>query len=111
LHKLDIKPLSVNQAWGGRTFKSNAYKTYERDIAMILPSIKVPEGPLKIRLHWGFSSKASDTDNPIKPFVDCLQRSYDFDDKHVFEYHVTKEVVKRGKEFIEFSIEPIIDLI
>lgn len=107
MHKLDIKPLSVNRAWGGRTFKSNAYKTYERDMAMILPKIEIPSGPLKIRLHWGFSSKASDADNPIKPFVDCLQRQYDFDDKLVFDYHVTKEVVKRGQEFIQFKIEAL----
>lgn len=105
MHKLDIKPLSVNQAWGGRTFKSDAYKTYEHHVALYLPDIEVPSGPLKIRLHWGFSSKASDADNPIKPFVDCLQRRYDFDDKMVFEYLVTKEVVKRGQEFIEFDIQ------
>jgi Holliday junction resolvase RusA-like endonuclease len=74
---------------------------------MILPNLEIPEGPLKVRLHWGFSSKASDADNPIKPFVDCLQRQYDFDDKMVFDYHVTKEVVKRGHEFIGFEISAL----
>ena len=108
MHKLDIKPLSVNKAWGGRTFKSKDYKNYEKDMDIILPKIDIPEGPLKVRLHWGFSSKASDADNPVKPFIDCLQRKYDFDDKNIFEYHITKEVVKRGKEFIQFEVESLI---
>lgn len=105
---LDIKPLSVNQCWQGRRFKTPSYKSFEREVLMILPNdYEIPKGKLKITIKWGFSSSASDWDNPIKPFQDILQKKYDFNDNRVFEAVVTKEIVKKGKEFIEFEIESI----
>lgn len=105
--RVDIKPMSVNQAWGGRTFKSAKYKKYVIDLLMILPALKVPEGDLEIYLKWGFSSKASDFDNPIKPFVDILQMKYGFDDKHIKRAVVDVDHVRRGKEYIEFEIRQL----
>ena len=111
MHKLDIKPLSVNEAWKGRRFKTDKYKVYERSILLLLPRLDVPKGPLKLTINWGFSSSGADTDNPIKPFVDCLQKKYSFNDNKVYDYRVTKEIVKKGKEFIQFRIESIEDLV
>lgn len=106
--KIDIKPLSVNQCWQGRRFKTPNYKKFEKHVLMLLPNdLVIPSGRLKITLRWGFSSKASDWDNPIKPFQDILQKKYDFNDNRVFEATVKKEVVKKGKEFIYFKIESI----
>lgn len=106
--KIDIKPLSVNQCWKGRRFKTSHYKTFEREVLMLLPNdLVIPSGNLKITLRWGFSTKASDWDNPIKPFQDILQKKYDFNDNRVFEAVVKKEVVKKGNEFIYFKIEGI----
>jgi len=103
--KLDIKPLSVNQAWQGRRFKTDKYKRYERDILMILPKLTVPEGKLELSLKFGFSNKASDIDNPVKCFVDCLQKKYGFNDSRIYEMNIKKVDVKKGKEFIEFEIK------
>ena len=107
MHKVNIKPLSVNKAWGGRTYKSSDYKQYEKDLALILPKIKIPEGQLHVSFIFGFSSAASDIDNPLKPMIDIMQRRYGFDDKQVFELNVKKEKVKKGKEFIKFKIEEL----
>ena len=76
---IDIKPLSVNQAWQGKRFKTPAYKAFEKEAMLYLPTgYKVPEtGDLELYLEWGFSSKLSDWDNPIKPFVDILQKKYE----------------------------------
>ena len=42
--RIKIKPLSVNDAWQGRRFKTDNYKKYERDLMLILPSsVVVPE--------------------------------------------------------------------
>jgi len=46
LHKLDIKPLSVNEAWRGRRFKTPKYSKYISDLLFILPKIDIPEGYL-----------------------------------------------------------------
>ena len=67
----------------------------------------VPEGKLKLELTFGFSSKASDIDNPVKPFQDILQKKYDFDDKMIYTLIVHKEIVPKGEEFISFTLTGI----
>ncbi|PHR55963.1 MAG: hypothetical protein COA43_14695 [Robiginitomaculum sp.] len=104
---LDIKPLSVNDAWKGRRFKTDKYKAYERDILKLLRPMKIPEGPLELYLKWGFSSAGSDWDNPIKPFQDCLQKKYNFNDNRVIRAVTEKVKVRKGAEFIEFEIKSV----
>jgi len=106
--KIEIKPLSVNQCWQGKRFKTPNYKKFEKEVLLLLPNnYKVPLGDLKITLKWGFSSKLSDWDNPIKPFQDILQKKYDFNDSRIFKATVEKEIVKKGDEYIEFNIEKL----
>lgn len=107
LTELKIKPLSVNQAWQGRRFKTEKHSKYIRDILIILPKIQVPEGSLKLYLEFGFSSKCADIDNPVKPFIDCLQKKYGFNDKMIKELRVKSKHVKKGSEFIKFKIGAI----
>jgi Holliday junction resolvase RusA-like endonuclease len=105
---LPIKPLSVNDAWKGKRFKTDKYKRYERDVLLILPkNIKVPVGRLCIRLEFGFSSMASDWDNPIKAFVDILQKKYGFDDKRIKLAVVAVQQVKKGGEYVKFHLDGI----
>jgi len=101
---IKIKPLSVNQAWMGKRFKTPAYKRYEKEVLGLLKIIEIPEGYLEIRVVFGFSNKGSDFDNPIKPFVDCLQKKYDFNDNRIKRAIIDVEHVKKGEEFIEFEI-------
>ena len=103
--KIDIKPLSVNKCWAGRRFKTPEYKQYEKDIFPLLPKITIPKPPYKVYYEFGFSSAASDLDNPIKPLQDILQKKYGFDDKLVHEMLVRKYKVKKGNEYIRFKIE------
>jgi Holliday junction resolvase RusA-like endonuclease len=103
--RLDIKPLTVNQAWQGRRKKTDKYRKFERDVLMLLRPMKIPEGDLRIYLEWGFSYSGSDFDNPIKPFVDCLQKKYNFNDNRIVEAHIKKVKVKKGSEYINFEIK------
>jgi Holliday junction resolvase RusA-like endonuclease len=102
---LNIKPLSVNKAWQGRRVKSKEYRKYESDILKLLRPMNIPDGPLELYLKWGFSSAGSDWDNPIKPFQDCLQKKYNFNDNRVVRAVTEKIKVKKGDEFIEFEIK------
>ena len=105
---VNIKPLSVNQAWQGKRFKTPAYKVFERDVLRILPPLSVPDGLLCLRLEFGHSSKLSDIDNGIKPFLDCLQKKYGFNDNKVKLMIVAvNNDVKKGSEYIKFSIDEI----
>lgn len=102
---IKIKPLSVNRCWQGRRFKTKDYDVYERELMYRLPKKVIPAGKLYLYLRIGFSSKASDLDNSIKPILDILQKKYGFDDKRVYRIDATKVDVKKGEEFIEFEIE------
>jgi Holliday junction resolvase RusA-like endonuclease len=70
----------------------------------LLPKLELPQGKLKLNIVFGFSNKASDIDNCVKPFLDMLQEAYSFNDKMVYELNVKKEIVPKGLDFIDFSL-------
>jgi len=102
---LDIKPLSVNKAWQGKRFKTNDYKNYETEVLYLLPNkINVDlSDKLCISLTFGFKNKSSDIDNPVKLFIDILQKKYGFNDSQIFELNIKKEITK--KPFIKWEIK------
>lgn len=103
MERVNIKPLSVNEAWQGKRFKTLKYKKYFRDLWVLLPSrLEVPK---RIHLHieWGLSSKLADVDNPLKPFIDILQKKYGFDDRQIYKLTVEKSFTEKGKEFVKFK--------
>lgn len=108
MNRINIKPLSVNEAWKGRRFKTDEYKVYERAMLYLLPQMNTPKEALKISIVFGFSSSGSDIDNCLKPFLDCLQKKYAINDNRIYELNVKKEIVKKGSEFIKFFIESIL---
>lgn len=105
--KIFIKPLSVNECWQGRRFKTKAYKFYELELLLKLPKLKIPPPPYKIYFEFGMSNIQSDWDNPVKPFQDILQKKYGFNDRNIFEATVKKMKVKKGSEYIYFLIQNI----
>lgn len=102
--KVKVKPLSVNDAWKGRRYKSDDYKQYEVGVSWMLPKIKIPQPPFKVSYEFGFSSRGSDIDNPVKCFQDILVKKYGFKDQDIYELHVVKKIVKKGQEYIKFKI-------
>ena len=107
--KLNEKPLSVNEAWQGKRFKTEAYKNYERTISFMLPKVEIDQKEmLRIEFFFGFSNKASDLDNPVKLLIDIAQKKYGFNDKNVFELNVRKCLVKKGEEFIHMGIYKLV---
>lgn len=124
---INIKPLSVNEAWQGRRYKTDAYKQYERDILLLLPKklkheervfdakigmysteineYEIPSGSLKITYEFGVSNKLCDWDNPVKPLQDIICKKYNINDNRIYQAIVTKVIVPKGHEFIEFNIE------
>lgn len=102
---LDIKPLSVNKAWQGKRFKTGDYEAYEKLMLLSLPAMRIPDPPYRIYYEFGMSNKLADWDNPVKPTQDCLQKKYKFNDNEIYEAHVRKRVVKKGKEYIKIRIE------
>lgn len=103
--RIDIKPLSVNEAWQGKRFKTPKYTKYVNDVMFLLPRFRLPDPPYRLKIVVGYSNPASDIDNCVKPFTDILQKKYNFDDKLIYKLEVEKVIVQKGKEFIECFIE------
>ena len=106
MKRLDIKPISINKAYRGRRFATQELKQFKRDVSLLLPKIKIPDGKLTASYRFGFSSKASDVDNGIKGFQDCIAEHYGFNDKKIYKLIVEKIDVEKGQEYIEFEITP-----
>jgi len=108
MEKIKIKPISVNTVWKGKRYKTKAYQIYEAKLMFLLKPVKVPEGELSLFMNVGFSSKNADLDNVLKPFIDILQKKHGFNDKQIFRIDITKTLVNKGNEYIEYSIEKFI---
>jgi Holliday junction resolvase RusA-like endonuclease len=104
MEKINIKPLSVNDAFKGRRFKTDKYKSFENEMLFSLPIKFIGIPPYIIKLEFGFSSKASDIDNPVKQTIDCLSKKYKFNDNQVYRLEVEKFIVDKGNEYIKFDI-------
>ena len=101
---LKLKPLSVNQAWQGRRFKTDAYKTYAKQVLFYLRGGKVKDEKLCLYLRFGLSSGNADFDNPVKCFVDCLQKKYGFNDNKIKRCVIDVDNVPKGSEYVFFNM-------
>jgi Holliday junction resolvase RusA-like endonuclease len=105
--KENIKVLSVNDCWKGKRFKTSQYKAYQNLLLYELPNQELPKPPYKIDFEFGFSSAASDWDNPVKPLQDIMQKKYKFNDKDIIEAKVKKVIVKKGDEYFKVRLESL----
>ena len=106
--KINIKPLSVNQCWQGKRFKTPKYKSYEFELLLLLKSnLSIPKGRLSLSITFGLSSKLNDIDNGLKPFIDVLQKKYGFNDRDIYKLEVEKVIVPKGQEYIDFKIKQL----
>ncbi len=108
-HRVELKPLSVNEAWRGRRFKTDKYLAYQQATISMLPNIDLPKPPYKLNLIFAVSSRNADIDNPAKLFIDILQKKYQFNDKEIYELNIKKILVAKRKEYVEFKIEHLND--
>ena len=106
--RLDIKPLSANEAFMGRKRKTAKYRDYEIKLPRMLPELELPaRGPLGLRVRVGYSNRAADIDNCLKPFIDILQKHYSFNDNRIYFIEVTKVKTEKGAEYISFDLFPL----
>lgn len=107
MNRINIKPLSVNDAYRGRKYKTKEHNNYIYKVISQLKKIELSKPPYSLNYEFGFSSTGSDIDNAIKPITDILQKRYSFNDNQVYELHAIKKIVKKGNEYIKFTIKSI----
>lgn len=102
---IHIKPLSVNEGYQGKRFKTKTFKHWEEAVLLMLPKeLLIPAYPLELYLKFGYSSRSSDWDNGIKHFQDALAKKYRFNDKQIRRAVIETEIVPKGKEFIQWEL-------
>ena len=87
--------------------KTREYLDYQNEIRDELMGVEWPfkDHPVSFHVNVGLSSPLADLDNVFKPFFDTLQAIYeDFNDKKVYYIEATKQLVKKGDEYIAFSV-------
>lgn len=103
---LELKPLSVNEAWQGRRYKTIAYKMFEEDALKLLRHKDKIEGEVEVYYTFGLKNYGiTDVDNLIKPLQDILVKAgYIEDDRKVVKVTAMKK--RADEDFIGFSITP-----
>lgn len=103
-----IKPLSVNQAWQGKRFKTPEYRTFEKEVLYKLPYLKMDEGEYKVTyIFYLIHAKTTDCDNLVKPLQDCIvKKGIIKDDRFISEYTVKR--IKSDRDYFEVLIEKIL---
>ena len=107
MYHIPIKPLTQNQAWKGRRYKSAAYKQYEKDVNLYLNTLQlpkvIPKEPFHLYLEFG-TTKGQDCSNSIKLFEDILCKHLGVNDNCVMSIFARKIVTKKTDRFIRFNI-------
>ena len=105
-HSHQIRPLSVNEAWQGRRFKTDAYKNYETELLYNLPKWQMIKGLVAVEIKFYFKSPLRrDIDNPIKLLLDIIvKRGWIEDDRKITSLLVKK--FKREVEGFKIKIKP-----
>ena len=106
--ELKAKPISVNQVWQGRRFKTKLYKDYEIEISWLLKKYR---GQIRgeIEIHYTFYIKnysRTDCDNLVKPIQDILVKNGIIEDDRKIIYF-SAEKIKSNIEKIEIEIYKI----
>jgi Holliday junction resolvase RusA-like endonuclease len=102
---VNVKPIGINQQYQGRKWLSPVGKKFKESSSLLIKKVNVPEGLLSVKLIFGFSNKAQDIDGAVKSCLDILGKRLNFDDNRVYELHIRKTIVPKGKEFWGWEIE------
>ena len=102
--RIPLAPISVNECWQGRRFKTSKYDDFIQDMLLVMPARKCVEGALSIHLTFGLPSLLrGDLDNLVKPVLDCMvKKGWIKDDRYINEIVARK--VKSKEKYIEIEI-------
>lgn len=108
---LALKPLSVNEAWQGRRFKTKKYKDYEELCLMELMIMKPKKFKGWVMVKYSFklkNYKLTDVGNLEKPLSDILVKAGIIeDDRFILTMQIMKEPSTDGLDHIFIDVSPV----
>ena len=104
---LNIKPLSINQAYrysNNRCYLTKEAKEYKSKIQEIIKDENKIKGKVKLYVQFGFKDKRKrDVDNYLKIFIDSIKNILIEDDSEIISIIASK--INSNKENIKFFIK------
>jgi len=107
-YTIPIKPVSVNQVWQGRRFKTPLYKRYEKECLALLAGQPKAEQAKEYDVTYRFYIKnfaLTDAGNLEKPLTDILCKAGLMKDDRYIRRLTLEKHRARGEERIEVEIE------
>lgn len=107
MFKLRIKPISVNEMYKGRKFRTKKCHLFKEQMALHLRDLDLPKLLPKeefFMIYRFYTSSQNDVDNLIKATQDSICTSLGTDDRYISGLFVRKIKVKKGEERIEFDV-------
>lgn len=89
---IPIKPISINQCWQGKRYRTTNFKKWQELVCHSLPKKQMILGEIGLIIHLYLDSiLKSDIDNFLKPLIDCLvKKKYIKDDRYINYLEVRK---------------------
>ena len=114
--ELKIHPISLNQAFQGRRFKTKKAKNYEEELTILLSPFKDRMVLGKLEIHYKFFLKyhaTTDCDNLVKLLQDILvKQGLMEDDRKIYKYIIekfpAKKVGETQEDRVEIEIKPYV---
>lgn len=110
--RFKVKPLSVNQAFKGKRFRTGAARLFFDRVILAWRELKksirpnLPKkGHLFVHYRYGVSNMGTDADNPTKSFQDALFFALGENDKRVRFMLIEKVKAPKSEEFIDWHVD------
>lgn len=86
-----------------KAIKQRQYIDYQNELRDEIRGVEWPFGDDQVEFYIvaGFSNRAADLDNVIKPLFDTYQGIFEeFNDNKVYHAELHKTIVRKGREFL-----------
>jgi len=105
---IPIKPISTNQLFQGRRFKTKEYNAFLQAALYFAPKVRMIKGTVSVKLDFFIKNVArSDVDNLLKGTLDLIVKAgYIEDDRYIYHLKARKfKVEEEANERIELRIK------
>lgn len=93
-----------------KAIKQRQYIDYQNELRDEIRGVEWPFGDDQVEFYIvaGFSNRAADLDNVIKPLFDTYQGIFEeFNDNKVYYTELYKVIVAKGKEFLHVTVSDL----
>ncbi len=102
---IELKPISINEAFQGKRFKTKKCKDFENDFMLLAPKRKMIKGRVEVKYKFYMKNHSrADYDNVIKVVQDLIvECGYIEDDRKIYKATIYK--IPSDKDYMDIKIK------